>query len=118
VALVAALVAGAFATNCLNGESPMACTLEARAGINVAVVDAATGAAITNATVVAREGAFTETLTSFQAGEHFGVFEREGTYEVTNSAPGRQTWRADRVVVGADECHVIPVRLTARLEPA
>lgn len=103
---------------CNSTSSPPACTLEARAGINLTVLDDVTGQPVANATATAREGDFVETLQSFQAGELSGAYERQGRYEVTVSAPGHETWRVEDVVVEADECHVIPVRLTARLEPA
>jgi hypothetical protein len=77
-------------------------------------VDDATGAAIESPTGLARDGPFVEQLQSF-GGQLSGAFEREGTYDVWVTAPGYQTWLRENVTVGADECHVIPVRLTARL---
>lgn len=105
-------------TACNGTTAPRACTLEARAGINLTVVDSTTGQPISNASATAREGAFQETLQPSPSHELFGLFERKGTYDVVVSAPDYQTWRAENVIVDADECHVIPVRLTARLAPA
>lgn len=109
---ILALVIVALACN--NTQAPM-CTLEARAGINVSVIDAATGAAVPNATGTVRDGAYTESLQSFQPGSLFGAFEREGIYDVTVSAPGYAAWQTEDIVVEADECHVIPVQIIARL---
>jgi len=114
LALLAGSLSLAAACNNVTNGGDRACTLEARAGINVTVVDDATGAAITNGSGVAREGTFVEQLQSF-GGQLGGAYEREGTYDVSVTAPGYQTWLREDVTVGADECHVIPVRLTARL---
>ncbi len=98
-----------------NGTSAPVCTLEARAGINLTIVDQA-GQPVTNAVAQAREGEYVEILQSTGPGVLFGVFEREGDYDVTVTAPGFKEWQED-VEVDADECHVIPVRLTVQLEP-
>jgi len=111
--LAASLLLVAACSN-LTGYDKRVCTAEARAGINVTVVDDATGAAITSASGVVREGTFVEQLQSF-GGQLSGAYEREGTYDVSVTAPGYQTWLRENVTVGADECHVIPVLLTARL---
>jgi len=42
--------------------------------------------------------------------------ERAGTYTVVVTKPGYRDWRASGVRVTRDECHVITVTLTARLE--
>jgi hypothetical protein len=47
-----------------------------------------------------------------------GAGERAGTYAVTVTATGYAEWTTSGVVVTADECHVIPVRLEPRLQPA
>ena len=114
MAFLAVLLGIVAACNNVTGGGDRACTLEARAGINVTVVDDATGAGIGNPSGTAREGAFVEQLQGFN-GQLAGAFEREGTYDVWVTAPGYQTWLRENVTVAADECHVIPVRLTARL---
>jgi hypothetical protein len=110
---LAALLVTVSALAC-NGTSAPVCTLEARAGINLTVVDDA-GQPVTNAIAQAREGSYVETLQSTGPGILFGVFEREGDYDVTVTAPGFKEWNRD-IEVDADECHVIPVRLTVELE--
>lgn len=44
--------------------------------------------------------------------------ERPGTYTVTVSKPGFRDWQRAGIVVTADECHVHPVELSARLQPS
>ena len=98
---------------CEQTSAPV-CTLEARAGINLTVVDES-GQPVTNAVAQAREGSFVETLQRTGPGILFGVFEREGNYDVTVTAPGYKEWR-ESIDVDADECHVIPERRTVEME--
>ena len=98
-------------------EPPVACTMEARPGIAVAVTDSATGQPVTGAvTLVLREGTHVERVEgTTPGGEIFAAYERAGTYEVTVAAPGYRIWRRTGVRVTADECHVRATRLAARL---
>ena len=99
------------------------CTAIAVAGINVTVVDSATGqpAAFAGLWVRAKEGSYTDSSTmSFTDGQTGAVrmaltYERAGTYAVTVHANGYQDWNKSGVVVTKDACHVIGVQLTARL---
>lgn len=102
-----------IASSCEETAAPV-CTLEARAGINLTVVDGA-GQPVANAVAQAREGDYVETLEGTGPGVLFGVFERQGNYDVTVTAPGFKTWQ-ENVEVDADECHVIPERRTVQLE--
>lgn len=92
--------------------------MEARSSISVSVLDAATGdsAGVTPAGTV-RDGEFEEALQAF-GNSLSGPFEREGTYDVSITAPGYAGWDTTGVVVTADECHVKTVVLTVRLAPA
>lgn len=94
------------------------CTMEARSSISVSVLDAATGDSpgVTPAGTV-RDGEFEEALQVF-GNSLSGPFEREGTYDVSITAPGYAGWDTTGVVVTADECHVKTVVLTVRLAPA
>jgi hypothetical protein len=116
--LVAPVVLAVVIAACNGTRTDVACTLEARAGINVTVVDSLSGREVAGSSGIAREEAFADTLESIEPGQLFGVFERPGTYDVTVTAPGYRPWRVTGVTVGADECHVIPERLTARLQPS
>ena len=99
------------------------CTADFRYGLNVAVLDAATGAPIPRPLfVVASDGSYADTS---QAARDPGTTpgfaswplagERAGRYTVRVRATGYQEWQQDGVVVSRDVCHVVPVSLTARL---
>ncbi len=99
------------------------CTADFRYGLNVAVLDAATGAPTPRPLlVIASEGAYADTSQSARDPGTTPTFaswplagERAGRYTVRVRATGYQEWRQDAVVVSRDVCHVIPVSLTARL---
>jgi len=46
------------------------------------------------------------------------TYEREGTDTITVRRAGYATWTRTGVTVTRDECHVRPVTVTARLQPA
>lgn len=103
---------------CESPTPPVACTAIAVQALNVTVVDAATGRRICDATVVAEEAAFSSTLVPFPDGpecQYSGPTERPGRYDVRVTRAGYQSATRTGVVVSADECHVIPVRLTVEL---
>jgi hypothetical protein len=94
-------------------------------GIAVALRDSTTGKWL-NGVVSATDGTYQEaffpgpgTPGSDGPDAFLGVRDRPGTYSITASAPGYKPWRLDNVVVaqGAD-CHVVGVRVTARLQPS
>jgi hypothetical protein len=103
-------------------RSNVVCTAEARAALSVSLTDSLTGAStFTNVTVVASEGQYADSVklavypdaiysTSIPL-----AYERRGTYNVQVRAAGYAPWIKNGVVVSADECHVTPVALTARL---
>lgn len=113
VLLVALVAAGA----CNWGA---VCTDEARPGIRVTIVDAATGSPVEgDVTVIATEGSYTDTVNLPAAdGPRMALlaFERAGTYRVEVQGPGYAAWLAPPVRVTEDDCHVRTVDLTARLE--
>lgn len=97
------------------------CTLEARPGIRVTIVDAATGSPVEgDATVIATDGSYTETVNVpvLPAGARvaFLAEERAGMYRVQVQTPAYDPWVAPLVWVTEDDCHVRTVDLTARLE--
>ncbi|HEU4410255.1 MAG TPA: carboxypeptidase-like regulatory domain-containing protein [Polyangiaceae bacterium] len=77
-----------------------------------------------DATVIAREGAFLFTFvaTELRDGTCYweGPSERPGRYELTVSKPGYQTEVLRDVVVNMDSlgCHVVPEKVSVRLDPA
>lgn len=96
-------------------EGFTACTDEARPALDVTVTSAATGAPLV-ATVVVRDGAFADSMST--AGPYFySLLERAGTYDVTVRAAGYATWTRPDVRVTKDQCHVKTAHLDARLTP-
>ena len=103
---------------CDDPTEPVICTAIAVDAIVVTVVDGATGQRICDATVTAVEGSFSEVLRPFPAGTectYSGPTERSGNYEVRVTRPGYAAATTTNVRVTADECHVIPVRLSVTL---
>ena len=101
-------------------DMPGACTLEARFGMRAFLRDSVTGAAYTDsAVVVAREGAFADTLRTFGLSDSvwMGLAERAGTYRLDVAAQGYQAWSRNDLRVTAGECHVQPIDVTVRLAP-
>jgi hypothetical protein len=101
-------------------EGPI-CTLEARSGILISPRDSLTGELLMAGTrAFAREGSFVDSVSFPNGWTGRAEFvpltrERAGVYEVGINRVGYQPWRAAGIRVDKDVCHVIPVRLTARL---
>lgn len=98
------------------------CTEEARAGLNITVKDAVTQKFLGEGiTIVATDGQYTETLEymgypDMQA-NFAGAWERPGTYVLTVSGAGYQTYTSEPITVEADVCHVIGEMVTVALQP-
>ncbi|WP_339610682.1 carboxypeptidase-like regulatory domain-containing protein [uncultured Planktosalinus sp.] len=105
---------------CNNDDDGIACTQEARAGLNVTVKDAATNNYLgIGTTVVATDGNYSEGL-EYMDGiipTFAGAWEREGNYILTISAEGYVTFVSETITVTSDECHVIPQQVEALLQP-
>jgi len=99
-----------------------ACDAVLKAGIVLTIVDGATGNPIEEATVIATEGSYSETVNLPSSppapGHAVLAFERPGTYRVEVQAPGYLPWVMSSVRVSRDDCHVQTVELTARLTRA
>jgi hypothetical protein len=110
-----------FLTAC-DAVDPRMCTAEFRFGVTVRVIDSGSGAALPtdSVSIAVTEGAFVDSLRvpSEIAERGIGLAgERSGTYSVRSFASGYQVWEESEVRVTADECHVLPVSLTARMIP-
>lgn len=116
LAACGALVAGCSAGSGIAGD--LACTKEARAGITVDVRDSLTNALVgQQSRIIAREAAFADTLDAGNADGPYGlVFERAGTYTLSVTRPGYQSWSQAGLQVAAGTCHVVGVVVTARLQ--
>jgi hypothetical protein len=104
------------------GSKNAECSLEARAGVNVVVVDAATKKPICDAKVVITDDTgFTDTPPPVGAPEcvYGGASERAGTYQVEVTHPSYATATRDGIGVAMDEaqCHVIAQRVELALSP-
>lgn len=116
---------GLLATGCINltGDD-IACTLVLVQGLNVTVRDSVTGIpAGRQATVVAQDGSYSETLQFLgniivtDSLTFMGAGERAGTYRITVTKAGYQTWTRNGILVVRDVCHVHPVAMEVRLQP-
>ena len=108
-------------TSCESDNEEINCTLEAVAGLNIVVKDATTMAVLhEGVTVVAQDDVYMETLEKFVGADFAnfaGAWERSGTYIVTVSKDGYQTFVSEPIVVGQDVCHVIPAQMEVLLQP-
>ena len=111
-------------SSCASTDEPVVCTEEFRYGILVTAVDAGTDQSLMiGAAGELVDGSHRESLQfvpspATENSVMVGAGERPGRYLVTVSHPGYQEWRQDDVLVTADACHVNPVILEARLDPA
>ena len=96
------------------------CTTEVKAGLNVSVHLAESSSSIPisdGVTVVATNGNYSEPFQFFdpQNSIFYGAYERAGTYTITVTKAGRQTYVSQPIVVTRDICHVIPQTLMVLL---
>lgn len=96
-----------------NDSNDIFCTTEVKAGLNVSVHLAESSSSIPisqGVIVVITDGNYSETLQFFDAQNpiYYGAYERAGTYTITVTKAGRQTYVSQPIVVKRDICHVIP----------
>ena len=97
------------------------CTIQAVAALDVDAIDSATSAPATKgASIVARSATYADSTQGAAPDDQpFGLaYEKAGTYTVTVTKPGYKPWSRSGIVAGRDECHVIPQRVTAKLQHA
>lgn len=118
--LIVVLFPFLLATQCDEEDNGIACTEEARAGLNITVKDAETNDYLNEGvSVIATDGSYSETLISFDVAEPIfsGAYEREGNYTITVSKTGYITFTSEIITVTSDVCHVIPQQRTIILQP-
>lgn len=106
--------------SCSSDTNGIACTEEAKAGLNVTVRDAQTTNYLgIGTTIVATDGTYSETLQFIEEiiPSFAGAWEREGNYILTVSAQGFTTFVSETITVASDECHVIPQQVEISLQP-
>lgn len=111
---------GFLVLSCSGTSEEIFCTEEAKAGLNVSVTLAESSSSIPisdGVTVTATDGDYSEVLQFFDAQNPVfsGAYERAGTYIITVTKPGRQTYISQPIVITRDECHVIPKNITVFL---
>ncbi len=122
LAVTIALAVGVF--GCSAGDAPhgpdgVVCTAQYVFGLSVIVQDKASSQRLCDAEVVALSGSYRETLQAHGPSEsctYSGAGERPDVYELRASKAGFRLATVSAVRVGADECHVIPTRVTVSLE--
>ena len=102
-----------------------ACTTEARPGIGVVLMDAATSGPILDgeAVITAIDGMFRDSIRFTVAPGNYNVamplaYERDGNYLVQARVTGYLDWAMDDIRVRDGGCHVETRTLFAHLEPA
>lgn len=99
------------------------CTDSIEPGLMVYIVDAVTGTPQADgARAFAVDGSYSDSLKfGIAAGPTLvalqGAAERPGLYHLRIDKQGYRTWTQAGVRVFADTCHVLTVRVTARLQP-
>jgi len=109
--------------SCLKTVEPNVCTAVAYAGIYITLQDRFDDSPPPFTGVWARavQGTYRDSTTEVFTNSETGVqsvalvYERKGTYDVTVHANGYEDFTQDAVFVSADECHVVPVQINARL---
>lgn len=107
-----------LATTCDDNDENINCTTEAVAALNVTVSLGESNTHTTDGvTVVATDGDYTETLQVVDAANpvFIGAFERQGSYIVTVSKEGYQTYTSEMTIITRDQCHVIPEQIHVAL---
>jgi hypothetical protein len=102
-------------------SDPVACPDPVyRNALSVSAQDSLSGAnVLPGATLVARDGAYTDSLVAHPEAMVMSLAEaRAGTYTVTVRQTGYQLWTKTGVKVKKVECGAETVRLLARLKPA
>lgn len=108
-----------MASTCESDNNQIVCTQQFVYGLKIVVLDASTGNFLVEGVEVkAVDGAYQETLALVPGLEYSfaGAGERVGTYIVTITKAGYQTYISSPIVVTRDVCHVIPQSLTVNLQ--
>jgi hypothetical protein len=102
-----------------NDQNQIVCTQQFVYGLNIIVLDATTGNPIfQDIEVKAVDGTYQEILELVPGLEYAfaGAGERIGSYTITVTKAGYQTYTSAPIMVTRDLCHVIPQSLTINLQ--
>lgn len=93
------------------------CTGPEVAGLDVVVTDAVTTNVLTDGvTVNVVEGSFETNLTAVD-GHFLGLYDQQGSYTLTVSKAGYQTYTEDNVAVFKPGCHSLTTNRAVALQP-
>jgi hypothetical protein len=109
-----------LASTCENDNEEIICTQQFVHGLDVVVLDNTTGnPLVEDVQVSAEDGTYQENLELISGLEYSfsGAGERVGTYTITVTKEGYQTYTSAPIIVTRDVCHVIPQSLTVHLHP-
>ncbi|NMH26599.1 peptidase associated/transthyretin-like domain-containing protein [Flavobacterium silvaticum] len=97
------------------------CSQVAAYGLNIQVQDAETGVYFySQMNVSVQDGTYSDLLGVAPQSDpptYIGALERTGTYVITVTKSGYETYVSDPVVVTANSCHVIPQFINIQLQP-
>jgi hypothetical protein len=108
-----------------QGTTDVVCTTVVEPGIVVRIEDSVSGELrAAAAAALALAPGYSDSLRPYESegnGElvsRAGAYERPGIYVVSLEEAGYRPWRAAQIWVLPGRCHVMTVRLVARLQPA
>lgn len=107
-----------MASTCESNNDQIVCTQEFVYGLNVVVLDATSGQPLVEGIEVkATDGTYQETLELIPGLEYSyaGAGERAGSYTITVTKSGYQTYTSSPIVVTRNVCHVNTQSLTVTL---
>ena len=98
-------------------DDDMPCTGPEVAGLDVVVTDSATGTSLTTGvTVSVTQSGFQADLP--ESGGHFlGLYDQEGSFTLTVTKAGYQTFTEDNVPVFKPGCHSVTTHRAVALQP-
>jgi hypothetical protein len=125
--MIAVAVFAIGPASCSGFQAPqapdgVACTTQFVYGLVVTVKDTSTGQTVCDAAVTAISGSYRETLHApvliprSEGCSYVGAGERPGLYDLSAFRDGYALGTLNNVRVDANECHVVPTRVTLELK--
>ncbi len=105
-------------SSCNDANDPRNCTQEFVDGLRITVLDHSNGQPLVGGvTVTTVDGTYSENLQLIEGEQNLfaGAGERTGSYTVTVTKSGYQTFTSSPIIVTRDVCHVMTQSLTVNL---